>query len=174
MPGIIATCNRFYKIVSGDTCDTVARKNGVTVAQFRSWNSEINASCSNLWLDYFVCVGAPGGGGNEPNTPQLPGAAPNCEKWHKIAMGDTCDNIAYRDTITVNQLRTFNRGSTPTAAASSATTSPALPSPAWPSPCPTSCPAARATTWSSRATAATSSRRSRAPRRPTSGAGTKM
>jgi hypothetical protein len=43
MPGLAADCDGFYKISSGDQCDTIARKQGITTAQFLSWNSEINA-----------------------------------------------------------------------------------------------------------------------------------
>jgi hypothetical protein len=30
---------------------------GVTLAQFRSWNTQIDESCTNLWVDYYVCIG---------------------------------------------------------------------------------------------------------------------
>ena len=42
----LGTCNRFYKIQCAP-----ASRNGINVAQLRSWNSEINTACSNLWLD---------------------------------------------------------------------------------------------------------------------------
>lgn len=44
MPGLADNCDKFYKVSSGDTCDAIAKKNSITVAQFRSWNSEIDAS----------------------------------------------------------------------------------------------------------------------------------
>jgi len=120
MPGIIGTCNRFYKIQSGDQCATIASRNGISVAQLRSWNSEINAACSNLWLDYYICVGVPGvnptptvpttttPAPTPTNSPQLPGAAGNCNAWYKIRSGDSCDVIAARNKITVNQFKSFN------------------------------------------------------------------
>lgn len=43
MPGIADNCDGFYKISSGDLCDTIAQKHGITVAQLRSWNSQIDA-----------------------------------------------------------------------------------------------------------------------------------
>lgn len=117
MPGIIPTCDRFYKIQSGDICDTIASRNGITVAQLRSWNSEINASCSNLWVDYYICVHVPGAAppptsttsAPQPsNSPALPGAVNNCNRWYKIISGDSCDTVAAKNTITVAQLRSFN------------------------------------------------------------------
>lgn len=44
MPGLADNCDKFYKVSSGDTCDAIANKNSITVAQFRSWNSEVDAS----------------------------------------------------------------------------------------------------------------------------------
>ncbi|WYZ42002.1 hypothetical protein EsH8_V_000897 [Colletotrichum jinshuiense] len=117
MPGVVANCNRHYKIQSGDSCDVVASKNGITVAQLRSWNTDINAGCSNLWLDYYVCTGVPGAvtpttttaaAPGPTNTPQLPGAVGNCDKWYKIASGDTCDNVAAKNQITVAMFRSYN------------------------------------------------------------------
>ncbi|KAJ0415605.1 hypothetical protein BJY00DRAFT_293176 [Aspergillus carlsbadensis] len=60
MPGIADSCDGFYKISSGDQYSSIAQKHGVTNTQLRSWNSEINAECSNLWLDYYICVHVPG------------------------------------------------------------------------------------------------------------------
>ncbi|KAJ8114046.1 hypothetical protein OPT61_g3980 [Boeremia exigua] len=114
MPGVVGNCNRFYKIQSGDGCDSIAQKNGITPAQLKSWNTEINASCSNLWLDYYICTGVPGAATtttsppSPSNSPALPGAVSNCNKWYKIQSGDTCDNIAGKNAITVAQFRSFN------------------------------------------------------------------
>ncbi|KAF5486479.1 LysM domain-containing protein [Colletotrichum fructicola] len=119
MPGAAANCDRYYKIQSGDGCDSVASKAGITVAQLKAWNTEINASCSNLWLDYYVCTHIPGavtptttkttaGTPGPTNTPQLPGAVGNCDKWYKIASGDTCDTVAAKNKITVAMFRSYN------------------------------------------------------------------
>ncbi|KAJ5872411.1 uncharacterized protein N7529_004764 [Penicillium soppii] len=29
-----------------------------TLAQFRSWNTQIDATCTNLWIDHYVCTKA--------------------------------------------------------------------------------------------------------------------
>lgn len=116
MPGADASCDRYYKIQSGDNCDVVASKNGITVAQLKSWNAEINSACSNLWLDYYVCTRVPGAAvpttttvpPTPSNSPQLPGAVSNCNKWHKITSGDTCDTVAAKNQITVAMLRSYN------------------------------------------------------------------
>ncbi|KAK1978616.1 hypothetical protein LZ30DRAFT_799936 [Colletotrichum cereale] len=119
MPGAASNCDRYYKIQSGDSCDAVASKNGITVAQLRSWNPDINASCSNLWLDYYICTRVPGAATpatttkttiapGPTTTPQLPGAVGNCNKWYKIASGDTCDTVAAKNKITVAMFRSYN------------------------------------------------------------------
>lgn len=123
MPGIAANCNRFYKIASGDICDTIVSKAGITLAQLRAWNTEINASCSNLWLDYYICTGVTGSTPitttttTQPpvtptptptNTPTLPGAVGSCNAWYKISSGDTCEVAAAKNKITVDQLRSWN------------------------------------------------------------------
>ena len=48
MPCIADNCDSFYKVQSGDQYDSIAQEHSISVAQFRAWNTEINASCSNL------------------------------------------------------------------------------------------------------------------------------
>ncbi|KAK0666031.1 hypothetical protein QBC41DRAFT_339383 [Cercophora samala] len=57
MPGLSPSCNRYHYVQSGDTCAVIAAANGISIAQFLSWNPEVNAGCTNLWLNYFVCTG---------------------------------------------------------------------------------------------------------------------
>ncbi|GIJ90277.1 hypothetical protein Asppvi_009231 [Aspergillus pseudoviridinutans] len=57
MPGIVSNCAKFYQVKSGDTCYTMEIAAGFGFDQFRSWNTQIDATCSNLWVDYYVCVG---------------------------------------------------------------------------------------------------------------------
>lgn len=44
MPGIADNCDGFYKNSSCDQCDTIAKAHGISTAQLKSWNSEINDS----------------------------------------------------------------------------------------------------------------------------------
>ncbi|KAF7133667.1 hypothetical protein CNMCM5793_004965 [Aspergillus hiratsukae] len=89
MPGIADNFDGFYKISSGDQCDMIANAHGISTAQLKSWNS-----CSNLWLDYYICVHVPGAtttapGAPEPTedpgsgpSPQLPGIVGNCDEFY--------------------------------------------------------------------------------------------
>lgn len=47
------TCDGFYKVSSGDHCDTIAETYGITTAQLLSWNSEINDSEKALLAHFF-------------------------------------------------------------------------------------------------------------------------
>lgn len=53
MPGIVDNCDGFYKVSSGDHCDTIAETYGITTAQLVSWNSEINDSKKALPAHFF-------------------------------------------------------------------------------------------------------------------------
>ncbi|KJR85305.1 LysM domain protein [Sporothrix schenckii 1099-18] len=57
--GIDPSCNSFYKVVKGDTCQKIvsSNKNKITLAEFYKWNPAVGDDCSSLYLDYYVCVG---------------------------------------------------------------------------------------------------------------------
>ncbi|KAJ5591397.1 hypothetical protein N7450_005369 [Penicillium hetheringtonii] len=117
MPGIVSNCDGFYQVASGDQCDTIAAKYGISEAQFKSWNTQVDAKCSNLWLDYYVCVHVPGATTttapkptSEPSgpTPQMPGIVSNCKTYHLIKDGDSCYSINTAAKITLAQFRSWN------------------------------------------------------------------
>ncbi|KFY47397.1 hypothetical protein V495_01947 [Pseudogymnoascus sp. VKM F-4514 (FW-929)] len=117
MPGIAENCDKFHKIASGDQCDVIETLYGISDNQFKEWNSEISADCSNLWLDYYVCVHVAGAtttspGEPEPTSggpsPQMPGLDANCDNFHKIASGDQCDVIETKYGISDNQFKSWN------------------------------------------------------------------
>lgn len=56
-PGLSGTCDACYKIASGDSCYAVAAAHGISVAQFLSWNPDVDAACTNLEVGYNYCVG---------------------------------------------------------------------------------------------------------------------
>ncbi|KAK4221168.1 hypothetical protein QBC38DRAFT_492576 [Podospora fimiseda] len=57
MPGVVSWCKKWYKVKSGDSCWTVEQAYGITFSQLRSWNTQLDAQCYNLWLGYYICVG---------------------------------------------------------------------------------------------------------------------
>lgn len=56
-PGMVGDCNKFYLVRSGDTCAGIASSQRVTVSQIENWNPQAGASCTDLWLGDYICVG---------------------------------------------------------------------------------------------------------------------
>jgi hypothetical protein len=44
-------------VVSGDGCQSIASRYGISLANFIAWNSGVGQNCQSLWLDTYVCVG---------------------------------------------------------------------------------------------------------------------
>ncbi|KAK0710665.1 hypothetical protein B0H67DRAFT_601626 [Lasiosphaeris hirsuta] len=55
-PGMNPNCKQFHKVVSGNTCATIASQYGITLNNFYAWNTGVGNACQTLWLDYYVCV----------------------------------------------------------------------------------------------------------------------
>jgi hypothetical protein len=56
-PGMLSDCNSFYLASSGDTCASIADSYGITVADIEAWNEDVGSSCTDIWLNYYICVG---------------------------------------------------------------------------------------------------------------------
>ncbi|KAM5478328.1 hypothetical protein McanCB56680_006450 [Microsporum canis] len=74
--GTTASCGRYYEVVAGDQCNTIARHlwvgfyhlvirlnsnpthSGITVDEFLTLNTQVDERCSNLWIAYAYCVAA--------------------------------------------------------------------------------------------------------------------
>ncbi|KAG6365631.1 hypothetical protein INS49_007242 [Diaporthe citri] len=56
-PGAIDSCTVWHCTVSGDTCYDIAQTAGIALDDFYAWNTEVGDDCSDLWLNYYVCVG---------------------------------------------------------------------------------------------------------------------
>jgi hypothetical protein len=41
--GTASNCNNFYKVASGDSCDVITSKFGISFTQFRTWNTAVNS-----------------------------------------------------------------------------------------------------------------------------------
>ncbi|KAH7925017.1 hypothetical protein BV22DRAFT_1129366 [Leucogyrophana mollusca] len=115
--GTITTdCTAYYTVVSGDTCDLVEAKNGITAAQFLAWNPEINADCTNLELGEAYCVAA--SAATTTTTSSVSAATPSnvapgtvtasCTAYHTVVSGDTCYLIEGEYGITDAQFLAWN------------------------------------------------------------------
>lgn len=54
--GTTKNCCTWYTVQSGDTCDKIDAQFGISLAQFRAWNTYVNAGCTNIWAGYAYCV----------------------------------------------------------------------------------------------------------------------
>ncbi|KAI4213784.1 MAG: hypothetical protein LQ349_009258 [Xanthoria aureola] len=123
-PGIISSCTKYYKTVSGDTCQAIADNFGTfSVAQFEAWNPAVKSDCSQLYLDYYYCIAVPGTPTMRSTTsttkttstassgpsPTQTGIISSCTKYYKTVSGDTCQVLSDRyGTFSVAQFVTWN------------------------------------------------------------------
>ncbi|RYP35821.1 hypothetical protein DL767_003676 [Monosporascus sp. MG133] len=141
-PGTVSNCNRFYLVSSGDTCSAVASRAGISLSQFSAWNPQTGgASCSSLWLDYYVCIGVTGTSNPQSSTtnqgnstlstsrpqpsptsegnaiatpsPIQSGMTPNCREFYFVQPGDTCNIIASRYGIPTSDFMEWNPAAGP-------------------------------------------------------------
>ncbi|KAK4187553.1 chitin binding domain and peptidoglycan binding domain-containing protein [Podospora australis] len=54
--GSIEDCGRYHFVQAGDDCSTVALLYNTNFTMLQLWNTYLNNACSNLWLQYDVCV----------------------------------------------------------------------------------------------------------------------
>lgn len=54
--GTNTECAKYYKAVSGDYCNLITIKFGISLADFRFLNTAINENCTNLFADESYCV----------------------------------------------------------------------------------------------------------------------
>ncbi|KAL4934338.1 LysM peptidoglycan-binding domain-containing protein [Aspergillus undulatus] len=128
-PGISPACDAFHLVVTGDQCGTIEAQYGITDEEFKEWNPAIDASCSNLWLDYYICVGVSDDAtstttttstststtsGPEPTAtppePLIPGIVESCQTFYQVQPGDSCYSITMAAGITTAQFREWNTG----------------------------------------------------------------
>ncbi|KAF9889729.1 hypothetical protein FE257_007035 [Aspergillus nanangensis] len=85
-PGAIDKCGLYYIVTGTDTCESISLRYGLTLEEFLSYNTDVLPSCSNLWLDYSVCVA--------PVTPLPTSTNGKCGPSH----GDTtCEGSGFGD-----------------------------------------------------------------------------
>lgn len=91
--GTTQSCGKYHYVASGDTCNGIAVRYGITFTTIRELNTQINEGCTNLWLDYAYCV-APV---TEPGVSTDGTCGPN--HGMKTCMGSTfgscCSNYGY-------------------------------------------------------------------------------
>ncbi|KAK4455203.1 hypothetical protein QBC34DRAFT_465261 [Podospora aff. communis PSN243] len=101
-----ATC-RWIEVESGNGCDVLAKRCGISGADFTKYNPKPGL-CSGLRPGDFVCCSA----GDPYVPPAPPKPSPNADgscKVHDIVQNDTCDSLAKKYGITVDDIESWNR-----------------------------------------------------------------
>ncbi|KAH6675409.1 LysM domain-containing protein [Plectosphaerella plurivora] len=128
-PSIVSNCNKFDFVDPGTSCTNILSRNGLTIAQLFAWNSGVNADCSGMWANVYLCVGVIGGSpttittsttratttsaGNGITTPtptQPPSIVSNCNKFYFVEPGTSCTQVLSANGITLAQLFAWNSG----------------------------------------------------------------
>jgi hypothetical protein len=56
-PGQPENCNGWHTVVSGDDCQAVSQRYGISMSQFLEWNPAVSSDCiNNFWIDSSYCV----------------------------------------------------------------------------------------------------------------------
>lgn len=95
-----AACAKKINVAGGDTCDSIAGKNGISTDTLKQLNGVINANCNNLGIGQELCVAAGAGAGVQS------GGA--CKKEVTVVAGDQCKTIAAANGIDTAKLQSFN------------------------------------------------------------------
>lgn len=115
---MVDNCNKFYYVQHGDTCESIARDNGLTPQQFADWNKDVGGvDCYGLWADVYACVNIIG---RTPTTAKPHNAIPtpsplqakiidNCGTFYYVRSGQSCDDVAAANGITSKDLVAWNR-----------------------------------------------------------------
>ena len=103
------TC-RSIKVVSGNGCDALVQRCGISSADFYQFNPKTGL-CANLMPGDDICCSA----GDPPAPPTVNKPGPNADgtcATHLIANGDTCDALARQYGVTIADLERWNKGKT--------------------------------------------------------------
>jgi len=114
-PQIVTNCDKFYFVPKGETCDKVASKNGISVAEFIKFNPSVGSNCAGLWADTYACVSTVGhtpgtpttGNGVATPSPIQPGMVTNCKTFHFVD-GNTCQAILDKYKISLANFTKWN------------------------------------------------------------------
>jgi len=123
--GMVTNCDKFYLVQPGDQCKSIADGNGITLADFYTWNPAVGSQCGSLWGGTYACIHtlntAPNSilkspptttatASNGIVTPKAtqPGMVGNCNNFYLVQPGDGCAAIASNNGITLVQFYAWN------------------------------------------------------------------
>ncbi|BAE55929.1 unnamed protein product [Aspergillus oryzae RIB40] len=114
--GVVSGCQLFHTVVDGDDFPSIESDYGITLAQFYQLNPSIGSTCNTLWLGYAYCVKGPSSSATataisstaSPNGHTPAGTVSNCNLYHTVVSGDSCDHIEITYGISFAQLYEWN------------------------------------------------------------------
>jgi hypothetical protein len=121
--GLTSDCSQFYLVQKGDGCYDIAHNNGISPDNFDSYNPSVGADCSNLYPDYYVCVGVSGSVAGDTATQtqassgSAPAAAPGptqagivstCDRYLQAKSGEYCTAFSERASVSTQNLYQWN------------------------------------------------------------------
>lgn len=112
--GIIASCDKYYVVVSGDSCSSIEVAYDISFATFYAWNPAIGSDCTNLWLGEAYCVGISGStttstkASPTPPGPTQTGITSSCTEYYLTVSGDSCASIEAKFDITFAEFYAWN------------------------------------------------------------------
>ncbi|KAL7928246.1 chitinase [Trichoderma chlorosporum] len=97
------TNRKTTQVVSGDSCASLAKKSGISAANFAKYNPS-KTLCSTLAVGQYVCCSS----GNLPDMTPKPNSNGSCASY-LIKSGDFCSSIAASHSITVANIESCNK-----------------------------------------------------------------
>ncbi|GAB1211410.1 hypothetical protein ATERTT37_000524 [Aspergillus terreus] len=104
--------DEWFYVVNGTSCQDVLDKYSLSISQFYSWNPAVGPTCTNLWLETYVCVGTSASATITPTkstlttsatptasstsdvpSPHQSGIASDCVQYYMAQSGDSCWSI---------------------------------------------------------------------------------
>uniref|UniRef100_A0A8H7XNW2 LysM domain-containing protein n=1 Tax=Psilocybe cubensis TaxID=181762 RepID=A0A8H7XNW2_PSICU len=109
-PGTITDgCTTYYTVKSGDSCTVVEDNFNITLAQFTTWNPEIDSQCTNIEVGLAYCVASSSSSSTGPPSNVASGTITDgCTDYYTIVSGDSCPAIETKFNITMSQITTWN------------------------------------------------------------------
>jgi FOG: LysM repeat len=108
------TANIYYRVKKGDNLSAIARKNGITLTQLKSWNG---LKSNNIGIGKRLIVGKQAVVSSQPE-PQVQLAQARAEAaeentttlnaYYRVRKGDTLGEIARKNNVGVSQLQSWN------------------------------------------------------------------
>ncbi|KPM43213.1 hypothetical protein AK830_g3333 [Neonectria ditissima] len=121
----IKSCSFYYATNPGEDCDYVEQYWGISHKDFVAWNPAVKDDCGGIKAETSYCVEVDGGvtvpsSATKPatktaTTTSSSGPSPtqddtiqNCNQWHLVVKGDTCDTITKKYSLTTKELIAWN------------------------------------------------------------------